>query len=161
MPPELSQTIVPMSLESGYNCGHGFVNRLCLACQLTCASPSVSLIRSCSLFAPHHAELTADGTCCLIAEGLMHLSIRESVGVQKWKSGCLIYSVEFHQPFNLFLFSDVSMHCTKLRSEFSPSCVQIKPLVLGNKVLPIWPTTQENVCTQTGWHCWSPRNGCL
>lgn len=133
MPSELSQTIVladyNVAIVKLHHCGCSFVNRLSLVCRLTCVAVSVSLIRYCSPFVLHHAEPTADGACCLIAEGLMHLSITKPVGVHKWKSSCLVYSVEFHQPLTCVKkdIFHIPQHCTvpgvpKLRSEFIIYC---------------------------------------
>lgn len=74
-------------------CGQSFVYSRSLVCQLTCVVVSVSVIRC--RFCSSSAVASA---CCLIAEGLKHLSVTKPVGVQKANSSHLVYFVEFHQP---------------------------------------------------------------
>lgn len=139
MPSEMSQTIVladcNVAIVRLHRCDRSFVNRLSLVGRLTRAAVSVRLIRYCSLFVLHHAEPTADGACCLIAEGLMHLSITKPVGVHKWNPSCLAYTVEFQQPSTCASedIFHISLHCAvpwvpRVRSEFNISCDRSKHL---------------------------------
>lgn len=142
MPSESSQSIVladcNVAVVGLHRCGHSLVNRLSPVCRLTCVVVSVTVIRYCSLFVLHHAEPTDDGACCLIAEGLMHLSVTKPVGEHKRMSSCQAYSVEF-QPLTC-VWKDIFhifLHCTvswgpKLRVRIH-SVWSIKQLVQGNQ----------------------------
>lgn len=55
-------------------------------------------------FLPNHTEAAAGAACCLIAEGLMHLSIKESVGVHVSESSCPFLPAKFSNSNFLALF---------------------------------------------------------